>query len=110
MDFFDLKVVAKHIATANKLSASAVASAIGLLEEGNTLPFIARYRKEATQGLDEIALRTIEDELGRARMLATRKKSILAAIEEQGALSADLKKQIIACNDKALLELSLIHI
>lgn len=104
MDLFDLKAVAKGIATANKLSASAVISAIKLLEEGNTLPFIARYRKEATQGLDEVALRAIEDELARARTLASRKKSILAAIEEQGALTDELKKQIIACNDKAILE------
>ncbi len=104
MEFFDATAVAKGIAAANQLSASGVAAAIKLLEEGNTLPFIARYRKEATQGLDEIALRAIEDELLRARTLATRKKSILAMIEEQGALSAELREQIIACNDKSLLE------
>ncbi len=104
MDFFDAKAVAKGIATANQISVSSVAAAIRLLEEGNTLPFIARYRKEATQELDEIALRAIEDELARARAVATRKKSILNTLEEQGALTAELRRQIIACNDKALLE------
>ncbi len=104
MELFDPKAVAKDIAAAHQLLPSAVTAAIKLLEEGNTLPFIARYRKEATQGLDEIALRAIEDELGRARALATRKKSILSAIEEQGALTDELRKQIIACKDKSFLE------
>ena len=104
MELFDAKAVAGKIASTNQYKASAVTSAINLLEEGNTIPFIARYRKEATQGLDEIALRVIEDELGRQKKLATRKKSILAAIEEQGALTDTLRKQIIDCDDSALLE------
>ena len=54
-----------------------VQAALDLLEEGNTLPFIARYRKEATQGLDEQQLRTIEDGLTLAKELADRKKTIL---------------------------------
>ena len=104
MELFDAKAVAGKIASTNQYKASAVTSAISLLEEGNTIPFIARYRKEATQGLDETALRVIEDELGRQKKLATRKKSILAAIEEQGALTAALRKQIVDCDDAALLE------
>ncbi len=104
MDFFDQKSVAQNISASHQLSAAAVTAAIKLLEEGNTLPFIARYRKEATGGLDEIALRAIEDELGRAKTLATRKKSILAAIQEQGALTDELRTQIVACQERALLE------
>ena len=81
-----------------------VQAALDLLEEGNTLPFIARYRKEATQGLDEQQLRTIEDGLTLAKELADRKKTILKTIDSQGQLTATLKKQIIDCHDKQQLE------
>ena len=81
-----------------------VQAALDLLEEGNTLPFIGRYRKEATQGLDEQQLRTIEDGLTLAKELADRKKTILKTIDSQGQLTATLKKQIIDCHDKQQLE------
>jgi hypothetical protein len=71
-----------------------------LLDAGNTMPFIARYRKEATQGLDEHALRFIEDALAKARELAQRKTTILRTIEEQGQLTVELRRQIEACQDK----------
>lgn len=87
-----------------KITTSQVQSAIDLLEEGNTLPFIARYRKEATKGLDEQHLRVIEDALSVAKELADRKKTILKTIESQGQLTATLKQQIIECHDKQLLE------
>ncbi|MEP3480643.1 MAG: Tex family protein [Fuerstiella sp.] len=87
-----------------KITASEVQSAIDLLEEGNTLPFIARYRKEATKGLDEQHLRVIEDALVVAKELADRKKTILKTIESQGQLTDALKKQIVDCHDKQQLE------
>jgi len=74
-----------------------VKSAVELLTSGNTIPFIARYRKEATQSLDEIALRKIEDALEKANTLAKRKTTILKSIQEQGLLTAALKKQIDHC-------------
>lgn len=81
-----------------------VTAAVELLSEGNTIPFIARYRKEVTQGLDEIALRAIEDALEKAVALAARKLTVLKSIEEQGLLTAALRTSIEACNDLRTLE------
>ncbi|WP_168565797.1 Tex family protein [Crateriforma spongiae] len=81
-----------------------VVAVIELLEEGNTIPFIARYRKEATGGLDEIALRAIEDALERHNALQARKATVLKTIDEQGALTAELRKQIEQCTDMRALE------
>ena len=79
-------------------------AAIELLDDGNTLPFIARYRKEATGGLDETQLRVIEDALAKARELARRKTTILRTIDQQGLLTPELRQQIEQCLDKQLLE------
>jgi len=81
-----------------------VRAARELLDAGNTLPFIARYRKEATGGLDELALRGIEDGLARARELAQRKSTILRTIEQQDKLTDAMRRQIEACSDKRQLE------
>ena len=81
-----------------------VATAVKLLDEGNTVPFIARYRKEATGGLDDGQLRTIEERLTYLRELEDRKTAVLAAIEEQGKLTDDLRALILACDTKARLE------
>ncbi len=81
-----------------------VAAAIELLNAGNTIPFIARYRKEATLGLDEIALRAIEDALERATALAARKATVLKTIAEQGALTDALRDRIQNCPDLRTLE------
>lgn len=81
-----------------------VSTALKLLAEGNTVPFIARYRKEVTGGLDDAQLRTIEERATYLRELEERKETILAAIEEQGKLSKDLRAQILACDTKARLE------
>ena len=75
-----------------------------LLDEGNTLPFVARYRKEATQGLDELQLRQIEDSLTKARELAQRKTTILRTIDEQGQLTAELRRRIEQCDQRQELE------
>ena len=81
-----------------------VVAAITLLDEGNTVPFISRYRKEITGGLDDTQLRQLEDRLGYLRELEDRKKSILEAIEEQGQLTDDLRALILGCETKARLE------
>ena len=86
------------------VSESQVAATVALLDEGNTVPFIARYRKEVTGGLDDSQLRQLEERLAYLRELEERKQSILAAIEEQGKLSDDLRALILACETKARLE------
>lgn len=87
-----------------QVRAEQVDGAVRLLEDGNTIPFIARYRREATRGLDERQLRQIEDLLGKARDLAARKSTILSTIAEQGKLTPQLQQEITACSDPARLE------
>uniref|UniRef100_UPI0011A4BD05 Tex family protein n=1 Tax=Anatilimnocola aggregata TaxID=2528021 RepID=UPI0011A4BD05 len=94
----------REIATALRVYVEQIGAAVELLDEGNTIPFIARYRKEATRGLDEVALRQIEDALARARELAQRKTTILRTIHEQGQLTPELQQQIRSCFDRQLLE------
>ncbi|WP_050801931.1 Tex family protein [Corynebacterium nuruki] len=81
-----------------------VAATVRLLDEGNTVPFIARYRKEITGGLDDSQLRTLDTRLTYLRELEDRRATVLAAIEEQGKLTDDLRGQILACTTKARLE------
>jgi uncharacterized protein len=68
---------------------------VGLLDEGNTVPFVARYRKEITNGLDEEQLRTLLDRLGYLRKLAERQDAVIASIAEQDKLTPELEKAII---------------
>jgi uncharacterized protein len=103
-DCFDLEQAITQIATSLGVATPQVRAAVKLLDEDNTIPFIARYRKEMTQGLDEIALRGIEDALLKSRELAQRKTTILKSIDEQGLLTAELRQQILACLDKKTLE------
>lgn len=81
-----------------------VAAAIQLLDEGATLPFIARYRKEVTGGLDEEQLRAIEQTLSSLRNLDERRETILASIQEQGKLTPALEEQILAAETLTALE------
>ncbi len=101
---FDLDQAIEQIAESLKVRRNQVRAAVELLDAGNTIPFIARYRKEATQALDETALRAVEDELGKARELAQRKATILKTIDQQGHLTAELRAQIETCSDKQTLE------
>ncbi|MGD9404973.1 MAG: Tex family protein, partial [Anaerolineae bacterium] len=78
------------------LARGQVASAVSLFDDGNTIPFVARYRKEATGGLDEEQLRQIEDRLGYLRRLAERKEAVLKSVEEQGKLTPELAAAIAA--------------
>ena len=81
-----------------------VRAAVELLDGGATVPFIARYRKEATGGLDDTQLRLLEERLRYLRELEERREAILASIEEQGKLSDELKNDILAADTKARLE------
>ena len=93
-----------EISAALSLPPQKVRGAVELLAEGATLPFIARYRKERTGGLDETALRAIEDKLAYFRELHDRKDTILRSIEEQGKLSDELRRKILATKDRKELE------
>ena len=81
-----------------------VAAAVGLLDEGATVPFIARYRKEVTGGLDDGQLRELQVRLGYLRELEDRRAVVLASIAEQGKLDGRLQKDIEAADTKARLE------
>ena len=81
-----------------------VAAAVGLLDGGSTVPFIARYRKEATGALDDTQLRTLEERLRYLRELEERRAAILESIESQGKLDDALRAQILAADSKARLE------
>jgi uncharacterized protein len=102
---FDLDAVVAQIAAAVGATPQQVRAAVDLLDAGNTMPFIARYRKEATRGLEETALRATEDALAAARELAQRKQTILKTIDGQGVLTPELRRQIEKCADKQTLEL-----
>lgn len=84
------------IASALSLPASKVKSAVALLDEGNTIPFIARYRKEMTGELDENELRSIEEKLQYMRNLEDRKREVIRLIDEQGKLTSELQSSIEA--------------
>ena len=71
-----------------------VEAAIGLIDEGNTIPFISRYRKEATGSLNDEQLRDLDERLKYLRGLEERKETVLASIEEQGKLTDELKQKI----------------
>jgi len=81
-----------------------VAAAVALLDEGSTVPFIARYRKEVTGSLDDTQLRNLEERLRYLRELDDRRVSILASIEEQGKLTPELKREIDLADTKTRLE------
>ncbi len=81
-----------------------VIAAVALLDGGATVPFIARYRKEATGGLDDAQLRTLQERLGYLRELEERREAVLKSVEEQGKLTADLKRSLEAADTKQRLE------
>ncbi len=99
-----VRKIARIIAGEIGAEASQVQSAVGLLDEGATVPFIARYRKEVTGGLDDTQLRTLETRLTYLRELEDRRARILASIDEQGQLSDALRADIEAADSKSRLE------
>src|ERR1700689_1938701 len=90
-----------HISQQLNLPLRGLLAVIELLDEGGTVPFIARYRKEATGNLDEVQIRAIEEQLAYFRELVARKQTILASIQEQGKLTDELKARIEQTLDKS---------
>ncbi len=93
-----------HIAQTLDIPLHSLVAVIELLDDGGTVPFIARYRKEATGNLDEVKVRGIEEKLGYFRDLVARRETILASIAEQGKLTDELRARIEATIDKSELE------
>ena len=87
-----------------KLTQAQVQAVIALLDEGKTVPFIARYRKEATGGMDDQLLRDFSDRLNALRNLEKRGAEIAAALENQGVMTDELRKQIAEAKSLAELE------
>jgi uncharacterized protein len=96
--------VVHQLATELSAGQAQITAAVALLDEGSTVPFIARYRKEATGGLDDTQLRKLEQRLGYLRELTDRRKVILKSIKEQGKLTDALARDINAADNKTLLE------
>src|SRR5579863_6946691 len=93
-----------HIAQSLGITLKALVATIELLDEGGTVPFIARYRKEATGNLDEVQIRGAEEKLPIFRELEDRRETILRTIEEQGKLTPELRAKIEKALDKNELE------
>src|SRR5579862_2380479 len=93
-----------HIAATLQIPLKSLVATVELLDEGATVPFIARYRKEATGNLDEVQIRAIEEKLLYFRELVSRKETILASIHEQGKLTGELKSRIEQTLDRSELE------
>ncbi|MFM8702326.1 MAG: Tex-like N-terminal domain-containing protein, partial [Planctomycetia bacterium] len=96
----DLGPIAQRIG----LPVAAVEAAVRLLDEGNTIPFIVRYRRDQTGGLDEVGIRLVAENVGRARQLADRKQTILRTIQGQGKLTSALESRIAAASSSKQLE------
>ena len=99
-----MEIFNKMIASALNIAERQVENTLSLLNGGATIPFISRYRKEATGGLDEVQIGEIKERSDKLCEIAKRKETILKTIEEQGKLTADLKKRIDACWDATELE------
>ncbi|WP_411166557.1 30S ribosomal protein S1 [Aeromonas sp. DSM 116730] len=97
-------VIERQIAGELNARPEQVQAAVRLLDEGSTVPFIARYRKEVTGGLDDSQLRTLESRLGYLRELEDRRQVILRSIEEQGKLTPELARELNGADSKTRLE------
>ena len=93
-----------HISNELNVSLKSLVATIGLFDDGGTVPFIARYRKEATGNLDEVAIRSIQEKLEYFRELEDRRETVLRSIDEQGKLTPELKAKIEAVLEKNELE------
>ena len=89
-------IITKNLANKLKINEKYVTNVLNLLEEGNTIAFIARYRKELTNSLDEVAIKQIQDEFNYLKSLEERKEEVIRLISEKGLLTDELKKDILA--------------
>ncbi len=94
----------QNIASFLNVRPEQVAATIELLDSGNTLPFIARYRKEVTGGLDEEQIRQLSERLQKLRALDERRETVLNSIQEQGKLTPELRRQLLAADSLTALE------
>src|SRR3954454_7080138 len=99
-----MKSISERIAEELNVRVPQVAAAVALLDDKATVPFIARYRKEATGGLDDTQLRTLEERLRYLRELEERRTAILSSVAEQGKLTDELKAQLEEADTKTRLE------
>ena len=97
---FAIPLIAQEL----RMDQDQVAATVSLLDDGATVPFIARYRKESTAGLDEVAIISIRDRLSKIRELRVRRAAILESLEKRGLLVDDMLQAVTAA------QLSLIHI
>ncbi|MBM2839442.1 MAG: Tex-like protein [Deltaproteobacteria bacterium] len=104
MSILENSIILKKIAEEIGVTQRQVTETLSLLEEGGTVPFIARYRKEATGNLDEVQIRDIDESRVYFKELIERLGVILKSIEEQGKLTPELKARIEACYEKTELE------
>jgi uncharacterized protein len=93
-----------QIARELQLTEGQVEATVGLLDDGGTVPFIARYRKENTGSLDEVAITGIRDRLAQLRELRDRREAILASLDKRGLLSEELRKAVLSAETMAVLE------
>ena len=99
---FDISI--PQIARELKLTPGQVQATVGLLDSGATVPFVARYRKEATANLDEVDITSIRDRLSQLRELRDRREVIMASLEDRGLLTEELQKAVLAAETIAALE------
>src|SRR5512146_3144200 len=95
-----VSIIAKEL----NVSESQVTACAALLDEGATVPFISRYRKEATGSLDDVQVTAVRDRLAQLRELDKRKEAILKSLEEQGKLTDELKVKVLAADTMTVLE------
>lgn len=98
------QAICRMIAQELNVRPEQVNAAVTLIDDGNTVPFIARYRKEVTGGLDDTQLRTLDSRLSYLRELDDRRKTILKSIQEQGKLTPELEREITQADSKTRLE------
>ena len=99
-----IDVATTQIARELRLTQGQVRATVGLLDDGATVPFIARYRKESTASLDEVAITSIRDRLSQLRELRDRRETILASLEERGLLTEELRQAVLSAGTMAALE------
>jgi uncharacterized protein len=99
-----LEAIIGNIVLDLQLSRPAVVNTVQMMSQGDTIPFISRYRKERTGGLDETRIRNIGEKLAYYTELEERKETVLKTIKDQGKLTAALEKEIVACREKQKLE------
>ena len=99
-----IDVAIPQIAHELQLTEGQVQATVGLLNDGATVPFVARYRKESTSSLDEVAITSIRDRLAQLRELRSRREAILASLEERGLLTEELRESVLSADTMAVLE------